>query len=77
MALLESPHPSPLFRTSLAIVEPFSPSPNPLSHHREPPEPLSILFRHLGSHLAVVDPHRAPLTVAEPLSSVIKPLWPL
>jgi len=74
MALLESPHPSPLFRTSLAIVEPFSPSPNPPSHHREPPDPLSIPIETLSpspgpSHLSLNPSGRClsiPVAVVDP-----------
>ena len=74
MALLESPHPSPLFRTSLAIVEPFSPLPNPPSHHREPPDPLLIPIETLSpspgpSHLSSNPSGRClsiPLAVVDP-----------
>ena len=69
MALLEYPHPSlsnPSSRRQTQIPHAvFEPTLSPII--ASPPEPMSVLFRHLGSRLAVVELHRTPLSVAEPL----------
>jgi len=81
MTLLESPHPSTLFPTSLSIIELLSPSPNPPSHHCEPPEPLSIPIEplspspnpsHLSSNPSGLSSKpsgccRSPLAVVDPM----------
>ena len=87
MTLLESPHPSPLFLTSLAIVELLSPLPNPHSHHCKPPEPLLIPIEPLSlspnpSHLSS-NPFgplskssgccQSPLAVVDPVYPLVNP----
>ena len=54
--------------------EPLSPSPNPHSHHREPPEPLSIPIEPLSPS---PNCHRSPLTRRRSPLAVVEALWPL